>query len=90
MATWEKEKVYIGPIRTYATGAKVTSGLTTVKLQPENQNYPTGAISCTIGSGDASVWFPDSDLEDDMNYRIYIDDVFYYTLAAKRQSPAIG
>lgn len=48
----------------------------TVKAQPINQAYPTGAITLAQKSTDQSVWGLTSDsLADNMHYRIYVDDV---------------
>ena len=71
MGTWAKEYIKF-QLRDSTTGNPDT-GSHTVYLQPVNQTYPTGAISCSQLSGDSSIWSPDSDLDDELDYWIYID-----------------
>lgn len=57
-----------------ATGLPDTSSHT-VKLQPWDQSYPTGAVSLSQMSGDLSIYGIASDLlDDDTHYMLYIDD----------------
>ena len=71
MAIWAKELVLF-PVMIWASGTADTSAHT-VKLQPIDQAYPTGAIACTHkGNG---YYGPDSDLSDATHYDIYVDGI---------------
>lgn len=72
MATFAKENAPLIPIRTWTTGAQDTSSHT-VKLQPKNYAYPTNAIDCSQTTQELWLWRPDSDLDSDTDYWIYID-----------------
>lgn len=86
MATWEKELVLFS-LMIWASGSEDTS-VHTVKLQPIDQAYPTGAISCTHkGNG---YYGPDSDLDDETHYDIYVDTDLKSRLWALKSAPVIS
>ena len=89
MATWEKEEVPAIHLTVFGTGADDTTAHT-VKLQPANQAYDSGAISCTAGTSNGSYYYADSDLDDETLYHIYVDDTFYSPLIDQKSFPAIG
>lgn len=90
MGVWNKENIVIGPFFEYPTGSEVLSGITSVDLLPEENSWPTGKTACTKGTVNNAVWFPDDDLDDTINYEIYIDSTFRGMLFAKNASPSIG
>ena len=71
MGTWDKDTIFIQLVDSSDGTNDETSH--TVKLQPIDQAYDTGAVSCSQASGFASRWTPDSDLDDEMHYDIYVD-----------------
>ncbi len=46
----------------------------TVKVQPIDQAYSNGAVLCTAGTGNASRYTPNSDLDTTKVYDVYVDD----------------
>lgn len=74
MGTWAKENVTPFDIVNWTTGVEDSSSHT-VKLQPVNQDYPTGAITCSQCTTNQYRWRPDSDLDDSIDYWIYVDTV---------------
>ena len=88
MATWDKEDVAFELVNS-TTGSPDT-GAHTVKLQPINQAYDSGAIACSQKSTVKSIYGPDSDLDDEMHYFIYIDTAKKDLLIARESVPAIG
>jgi len=85
MATWAKENV-IFRLVVWSTGVADTTTHTVV-LQPTDQTYPTGSISCThAGNG---YYRPDSDLNDTKHYYIYVDTVKKSKLISIESEPAI-
>ena len=85
MAIWAKELVLF-QVMVWASGTADTSAHT-VKLQPIDQAYPTGAIACTHkGNG---YYGPDSDLDDATHYDIYIDTVNKGRLFSPKSEPTI-
>ena len=69
MTTQDKEQ-FIFRLIDVSTGDPDT-GLHTVKIQPINQTFPTGAIDCShVGNG---YYIPDSDFNNEMHYDIYVD-----------------
>ena len=82
-ATWAKGDI---TFQLRALGSPDT-GAHTVVMQPLDQSYPTGAITCThYGDG----WYsPDYDLDDETHYHIYVDGVFKKLWIAKKSSPAL-
>jgi len=88
MATWDKEDV-VFEIVNYTTGSPDTTAHT-VKLQPINQAYDSGAISCSQKTAVTSMWGPDSDLDDEMHYYVYVNDVKKDLIIARESVPPIG
>jgi len=72
MATWEKENAVV-QLKVAVTMADDETSHT-VKYQPVSQTYPTGAITATQGTSDLSCWYPSSDLDDEEDYDIYVND----------------
>lgn len=72
MATIAKEDCQLIEIRNWTTGEEDTSSYT-VKLQPKEYAYPTGAIDCNQCTVDKQYWRPGSDLNTETDYWIYID-----------------
>lgn len=71
--TWKKETVRYPLVDD--TGAPDT-GSHVVKLQPIDQAYPTGAISCSrLTGGDGNLYQPDSDLDETKHYDWYVDTI---------------
>ena len=88
MATWDKEDVAFELVNS-TTGSPDTSSYT-VKLQPVDQAYPTGAITCSQKSTVKSIYGPDSDLDDETHYFVYIDGSKKDLIIARESVPAIG
>ena len=82
MATWAKENVPLIPLRNWTTGAEDSASYT-IKLQPKNQTYDTGSIACSQCTTEQWLWRPDSDLDSEIDYSIYINDVIKGTLTAR-------
>jgi len=82
MATWAKENVPLIQLANWTTGANDTTSYT-ILLQPKNQTYPTGGISCSQCSTTTYRWRPDSDLDSGIDYWIYINAVIKGTLTAR-------
>jgi len=60
----------------------------TVVMQPQSSSYPSGAIACSHGG---SGWYsPDSDLDDEEHYYIYVDGSKKRLWIARESSPAIN
>ena len=87
MAAWDKETVLI-TLRDDSTG-ELDEAAKTVELQPTNQAYPTGKIACTQLSS-LHTYKPNSDLDDETHYWIYVDTVKKYKLIALNSAPNIG
>ena len=60
----------------------------TVKYQPVNQDYSTGALTATQGSSELSIYFATCD--DDIDYDIYVDDARKCRLFALNAVPNLG
>ena len=85
MAAWTKEYV-IFQLILWASGTVDTSSHT-VQLQPIASEYPTNAVDCSHkGNG---FYGPDSDLDDETHYDIYVDSVCKGRLFAVKSDPAI-
>jgi len=72
MSTWSKEDVPLIALRNWTTGAEDTASYT-VKLQPKNQDYDTGAIACSQCTTEQWLWRPDADLDSETDYWIYVN-----------------
>ena len=72
MGTWAKENVPLYGIANGTTGVDDSTSHT-VKLQPVNQTYPTGAITCSQCTTNQYLWKPDTDLQDNIDYHYYVD-----------------
>ena len=88
MATWEKEDVSFELINSTTGSPDTTSH--TVKLQPVDQVYDSGAIGCSQKTTVTSIWGPDSDLDDETHYYIYVNDDLKDLLIARKSIPNIG
>ena len=88
MATWEKEDVVFELVNSTTGSPDTTSH--TVKLQPIDQAYDSGAIACSQKTVVTSMWGPDSDLDDLKHYHIYVDDDKKDLLISRESVPAIG
>jgi hypothetical protein len=88
MATWPKEDFEPFEIVTRATGSP-DPGTHTVQLQPYNQTYPTGAVTCSPCATVTSMYIPDSDLDDETHYDIYIDTVKKQRIMARNSVPPV-
>jgi len=86
MATWTKEYIVFQLI-VWASGTADTSSHT-VKLQPITSTYPTNAVDCTHKGG--GYYGPDSDLDDETHYDIYVDGTKKGRLLAQESVPDIG
>jgi hypothetical protein len=84
----DKDTVFIHLV-TATTAADDTSSHT-VKLQPIDQAYPTGAVDCTQGTSEQARWYPDTDLDEDQHYDVYVDDVKIGRILSYNSLPAIG
>ena len=87
MATWPKEDV-VFEIVDSTTGEPDTT-VHTVKLQPINQAYDAGAIACSQKTTVLSMWGPDSDLDDEMHYFIYVNGSKKDFLPARESKPTV-
>ena len=87
MATWAKEDVAFEIVNS-STGSPDTT-VHTVYLQPIDQSYPTGAIACSQKSTVQSMWGPDSDLDDETHYHIYVNGSKKKFLPARESKPAV-
>ncbi len=88
MATWDKDEICIQLVT--ATTASDDESAHTVKFQPIDQAYPTGAVNGVQGTTEKSRYFPASDLDDETHYDVYIDGTAYYRLLAKKSNPGVG
>ena len=88
MATWDKDVIFI-QLATTATGADDT-GSYTVKFQPIDQAYPTGAVAGVQCSSDKSKWQPASDLDTMNHYDIYVDDTRIGRIFGMDAVPSFG
>ena len=88
MSVWAKERIIFQLIN-WSTGGP-DSGSYTVKLQPIDQTYPNGAVSCSQASSDASLWRPDADLDTTKHYDIYVDGTNKKRLFSPESEPQIG
>jgi len=88
MATWDKEKILFRLI-SVPSGDPDTS-VHTVELQPMSASYPTGAVACSQCTSDASYWYPDDDLDDELNYWIYVDTQKMRPLHSINSNPPIN
>ena len=88
MATWDKDTIFI-QLATTGSGADDT-GSYTVKFQPIDQAYPTGAVAGVQCTSDKSKWQPDSDLDTTNHYDIYVDTVRIGRLFGMDAVPPIG
>jgi len=71
MAVWDHTTI-VYPVMDGSTGALDTNSYT-VQFQPVDQAYPTGAIACSqLSEGN---WNPDSDLDTELAYDIYVNTV---------------
>ena len=73
MSLWPKENVLL-QLRHGSTGLPDTDEHS-VKLQPLEQTYPNGAVNCIRASGDPSFWLPETDLDTESHYDVYVDDL---------------
>lgn len=87
MTTWAKEDVMF-QIRNSTTGEADTTAHT-VKLQPIDQTYDSGSIACSQKSSDLSIWGPDSDLDDETHYFIYVNDSKKDLIIARESVPNV-
>ena len=88
MATWDKDVIFIQLV-TATTGADDESAHT-VKFQPIDQAYPTGAVNGTQCSTELSRYYPASDLDDTNCYDIYVDSVCIGRIFGKATVPSVG
>ena len=88
MSTWDKEDVVFELVDA-STGSPDT-GAHTVKLQPIDQAYDSGAITCSQKSTVTSMWGPDSDLDDDKHYFVYVDGDKKDLIISRQSVPSIG
>jgi len=84
---WDKDTVIIW-LASSTTGA-LDTGAHTVKVQPIDQSYPTGAIDCSQLSSEYA-YKPDSDLDEDTHYDVYVDGSKLKRLIATNSTPMIG
>jgi len=87
MGTWAKENAVIG-LYSSSTGLEDTSSHT-VKYQPIDQDYDTGAIAASQ-LGSTNRWMPDSDLDDEQHYDIYVDGTKKFRMNSPESVPMIG
>ena len=88
MATWEKENAVIRLVVATTMADDETSH--TVKYQPTNQAYPTGAVTATQGTSELSRWYPSSDLDDNYSYDIYVNDSRIGRIFSPKSVPELG
>ena len=82
MGTWAKENVPLIHIANWTTGVNDTTAHT-IKLQPKDQTYDTGSTVCSQCTTNEYLWRPDSDLDTDLDYWIYMNAVIKGTLTAR-------
>jgi len=87
MATWNKDYVLLRMVDP-STGENDTS-THTVELQPTDQAYPSGKITCTQLSS-LHTYKPNSDLDTETHYWVYVDGTKKYKLIAFASEPNIG
>jgi hypothetical protein len=87
MGTWAKEEALFKLYNT-TTGADDT-GSYTVKVQPSDQAYPTGAVACSQ-LGATNTWRPDSNLDDQKHYDIYVTGAKIGRMLSPESLPSIG
>ena len=87
MTSWAKENVSV-TLRNTTTG-ELETDTHVVKLQPTDEDYDTGAITCTQLST-LHTYTPESDLDADTHYWIYVDDVKIKLLPAFNSRPQLG
>jgi len=68
---------------------ELDTALHVVEYQPVDDAYPAGKIACTQLSS-LHTYKPNSDLDENMHYWVYIDTVKSYKLIAFNSIPAIG
>lgn len=68
-----------------STTGELDTGSYTIKFQPANQSYPTGAITGNPLTNSAS-YMPASDLDEDIGYYIYKDGVQSFFLPPLKES----
>lgn len=88
MAAWPKEDVAFEIVNS-TTGSPDTTAHT-VQLQPTNQTFPTGAVTCSQKSTITSMWGPDSDLDDETHYYVYVNSTKKDLIIARESQPMIG
>jgi len=88
MATWAKAEI-IFAILDPNTGSHDDSAHTIVVV-PQGSSYPTNAVACSAKSAEGHMYGPDSDLDDDYNYHIYMDTAHKGMYPSKKATPMIG
>jgi hypothetical protein len=84
---WDKNKILI-TLRDPLTG-ELDTGTHTVEVQPTTSAYPTGKVACTALTNGAT-YKPDSDLDENTHYWVYIDAVKSYKLQALNSEAPMG
>jgi hypothetical protein len=87
MAVWNKENIVISLVNT-ATGENDT-GTHTVKFQPVDQAYDSGAINGTQLDS-LYRYIPASDLDTENAYDIYVDGTKLKRIFGSDMLPAVG
>jgi len=87
MATWDKEQIIFGLYDSVTGSAHTTSH--TVKMVRQGDDLADG-ISCSQKSVATNMWGPNSDLDDDYNYHIYIDSVLSAVYPSRKATPMIS
>ncbi|MDD5543887.1 MAG: hypothetical protein PHX83_12005 [Acidobacteriia bacterium] len=87
MAAWDKDVILI-TLRNSTTG-ELDKATHTVEVQPTTSAYPTNKVACSQLPNLAS-YKPDSDLDDETHYWVYVDTVKTYKLIAHKSEPNIG
>lgn len=84
---WDKDYILI-TMRDSATG-ELDETAYTVEMQPTDQAYPTGKTACTQLSS-LHTYKPNSDLDEDKHYWVYVGGSALYKLIALNSEPAVG
>ena len=87
MATWSADNAVVF-LYNSTTGEWDTS-THTVEFQPIHQAYPTGKVAASVLSC-GYAYKPDSDLDDDYHYDIYVDSSAVRRLLSPKSVATIG
>jgi hypothetical protein len=88
MAAWDKDIIFVNLVTT-ATGADDVAAYT-VKFQPIDQAFPTGATAGVQCSATKARWQPASDLDDTKHYDVYVGSDCVGRLFSLKSEPPIG